>query len=131
MKRCSKCKQIKDESEFSKNRSRQDGLRVWCKKCESEYAHKRYKKNRGPLKKYFRYEDRHRVVNGVEEKRCRRCKQWKPQSRFYRNRKHRDGLAVWCKECSDKATNKCRNLRIAILKKRSLIIGSDTKQQEA
>jgi hypothetical protein len=40
-------------------------------------------------------------------------------------------LAVWCKECSDKATNKCRNLRIAIQKKRSLIIESDTEQQEA
>jgi len=33
MKRCSKCKQHKDESEFWKNKNRKDGLADWCKPC--------------------------------------------------------------------------------------------------
>jgi hypothetical protein len=68
------------------------------------------------MKKYFRYEERHRVVSGVPEKRCRRCRKWRPESLFYQKRKHKDGLAVWCKECADKATNACRRRRTALLK---------------
>lgn len=111
MKRCSKCKNWKEESEFGKSLTHKDRLRIWCKKCEAEYARKRYEKNRGNVKKYYRYEDRHRVVNGVKQKQCGRCKKWKDENAFYKHRRHRDGLAVWCKECSNKATNECRRRR--------------------
>ena len=114
MKRCSKCKTLKDKSQFGKNRTLSDGLRVWCKKCESEYARKRYEKNRDAVKKYFRFEDLHRVVRGVKQKRCGRCKKWKPESTFYKHHRHIDGLAVWCKGCANKATNRCRRLRSAM-----------------
>jgi hypothetical protein len=50
----------------------------------------------------------------VKQKQCGRCKKWKGESRFYKHRRHIDGLAVWCKECSNKATNKCRRLRSAL-----------------
>ncbi len=43
MKFCLKCKQDKDQSEFSKNRSCKDGLQDWCKSCCSE-EHKAYLK---------------------------------------------------------------------------------------
>lgn len=34
---CSKCKADKNISDFSKNRSRKDGLEYWCKSCKSAY----------------------------------------------------------------------------------------------
>ncbi len=114
MRRCSKCKKQKDESEFGENSTKTGGLRVWCRQCESEYARKRYRENKGTVKKYSNYEDLHRVVEGVKQKRCARCKKWTAESKFYKHLRHKDGLAVWCKECSDKATNNCRKRRLAV-----------------
>jgi hypothetical protein len=37
MKTCSKCKVEKDEAEFSKNKSKKDGLDYRCKACWREY----------------------------------------------------------------------------------------------
>ncbi|MFB0554221.1 MAG: hypothetical protein ACETWQ_13015 [Phycisphaerae bacterium] len=68
------------------------------------------------MKRYYTYEEAQRIVNGVKEKRCRRCRKWKAESEFYKKQRHKDGLAVWCKECSDKATNKCRRRRMAVRK---------------
>jgi len=113
MKRCTKCKKRQDTSEFSKNRTCKDGLRVWCKECDSEYNRKRYEKNRGPAK-YLRYDERHRVVHHVREKRCNRCRKWKAECMFHKNQTHKDGLSEWCKECANKATNKARKKRLAI-----------------
>ena len=36
-KRCSKCNHSKPISEFHKDRSRKDGLKVWCKSCRKAY----------------------------------------------------------------------------------------------
>lgn len=36
MKRCTKCGQLKNESEFHKCKTRLDGLHIWCKTCSSE-----------------------------------------------------------------------------------------------
>ena len=36
-KRCSKCKETKPLIDFSKDRSRKDGLNVWCKVCKKAY----------------------------------------------------------------------------------------------
>jgi hypothetical protein len=82
-----------------------------CKKCRREYARRRYKRDKGDVKKYYRYEQRHRVVKGVKEKRCRRCKEWKPESEFYGRPKHKDGLAIWCKQCANKASTESRKQR--------------------
>ena len=47
MKTCSKCKESKDEAEFSKNKSKKDGLDSRCKSCVREYqrtdAYKEYR----------------------------------------------------------------------------------------
>jgi len=116
MKRCTRCKKLKDDSEFYKKLNHKDGLSYWCRKCESEYARERYNRNRKRSRRYFGYEERHRVVDGVKQKRCSRCKKWRAESTFYRKSKHKDGLAVWCKECADKATNKCRRRRTTMLR---------------
>ena len=114
MKRCTKCKKRKDESEFGKERKSKDGLAHWCKKCSCERSRRQYRKIRGSVKKYLRYEERHQVIDGVKQKRCSKCKKWKAESDFYKTRQHKDGLAVSCKECANKATNKARKKRLAI-----------------
>ena len=47
MKTCSKCKESKDEAEFSKNKSKKNGLDSRCKSCVREYqrtdAYKEYR----------------------------------------------------------------------------------------
>ncbi len=110
-KRCTKCKKWKDESKFGKDSNNKDGLRYWCKDCVRAYKRECYKKEGKGLKKYYRYEERHRVVDGVKQKRCSKCKRWKAESDFYKAHINKDGLAVWCKECSDKATNKAHKKR--------------------
>ena len=114
MKQCSKCKKRKDESEFHKNNKHKNGLNTRCKKCTRDYARNRYRKAKGSVKKYHRYEERHRVVDGVEQKKCSKCKKWKAESDFYKRRRHNDGLAVCCKECADKASIKSRKQRLAV-----------------
>ncbi len=113
-KRCAKCKKWKDEIQFSKDSKNKDGLGYDCKDCVRAYIRERYKKEGKGLKTYYRYEECHRVVDGVKQKRCRRCKSWKTESDFYKRRSNKDGLAVWCKECANKATNKARKKRLAI-----------------
>ncbi|MBW1792115.1 MAG: hypothetical protein JRJ14_07635 [Deltaproteobacteria bacterium] len=111
MKLCSKCKKQKDESEFGKGRKGKDGLAYWCRDCEAEYAREHYKQKRGSVKKYNNYKDLHRVTGSVKQKRCGRCKKWKAENQYYKHNRHKDGLAVWCKECADKASNKARKKR--------------------
>jgi hypothetical protein len=106
MKRCNNCKKQKDESEFGKQLKNKDGLKYWCKNCVREITRRHYKKDRGRVKRYFRYEERHRVVDGVKEKQCRRCKKWKAESEFHKRYKHKDGLAVWCKSCARESSRR-------------------------
>jgi hypothetical protein len=40
-KQCAKCNEMKDLSDFHKNKSSKDGLASWCKECKSEYRKKR------------------------------------------------------------------------------------------
>jgi hypothetical protein len=44
-KRCSKCKEVKDKSDFYKNRSKSDGLSTECKVCIKIAGKTRYQKN--------------------------------------------------------------------------------------
>ena len=114
MKRCTKCKKWKKESKFGKKTSQKDGLNYLCKDCVRADMREHYKKEGKGLKKYYRYEESHRVVDGMKQKRCRRCKRWKTESMFYKNQICKDGLSEWCKECANKATNKARKKRLAI-----------------
>jgi len=105
---CHKCRKWKGESQFSKNRSSNDGVQSQCKECKSKYARKRYERIRKVGRKYLRFEDRHRVVNGVTQKLCRKCNRWKDETAFYKNRSAKDGLDERCRKCSYKAVSKSR-----------------------
>jgi hypothetical protein len=52
-KRCTKCGEWKDRSEFRKNRTRKDGLDSWCKGCASEHD-KNYPADKEYQRAYYR-----------------------------------------------------------------------------
>ncbi|MHC4112545.1 MAG: hypothetical protein ACYSUY_15850 [Planctomycetota bacterium] len=111
VKRCTKCRKSKDKGEFGKHSIHKDGLTYWCKECLRKYGRLRYRKNRKSVKKYYTSKQNHRVVHGLRQKRCCRCRKWKAESMYYKRRRSNDGLYVWCKECANKATNKARRQR--------------------
>lgn len=45
-KRCPACQKVKEETEFSKNRVRKDGLQVQCRSCIKVIQHSWYLKNK-------------------------------------------------------------------------------------
>jgi hypothetical protein len=101
---CTKCKKWKGESEFGVDRAKRDGLNIRCKDCYKAYTralHKKYTKGK-KTRAYLRYEACHRIVRGIKEKLCSRCKQWKYESDFYRHRRLKDGLSLRCRECESK-----------------------------
>jgi vacuolar-type H+-ATPase subunit I/STV1 len=66
-----------------------------------------------PARRGKTYEQRHRVVDGVKQKRCRKCKKWKDESEFHKNSSSRDGLAGSCKTCKTNSTREYRRRRKA------------------
>ena len=108
-KRCSKCEKWKSESEFHRNRSSKDGLNRQCKECVNRH----YDGNRKTARRYLRYEERHRVVDGAEQKRCSMCKRWKGRGEFYKDSRYKDGLEGRCKKCMGKANKASREKRLA------------------
>jgi len=107
---CSHCKKWKYYSEFHKNSRSKDGLKLWCKEC----GRKRYERIREAGRRNLRYEDCHRVVNGVKQKYCRKCKKWKNENEFNKNRSGKDGLMGRCKKCLYKPAEKSRKKRSAV-----------------
>ena len=66
-----------------------------------------------PAGKGNKYDELHRVVDGVKQKLCRKCKEWKPESEFHKNASCKDGLAVSCKTCKAEAAREYRKRRKA------------------
>jgi len=108
---CTKCSKWKVESEFHKDRSSKDGINSSCKECSYKATGKPCKPKKKIVRKNLRYEDRHRVVNGVKQKYCRKCKKWKSEHKFYRDKSKKDGLKDQCQKCSYKPAKKSRKKR--------------------
>lgn len=51
MKQCSRCKETKSISNFPSNKSRKDGLSVYCRECQRQYTASHYKRNSSDYKK--------------------------------------------------------------------------------
>ena len=54
MKKCSKCNQAKDDTEFYRCRTSLDGLEGACKKCRNKNSQANYRANREYYVKFFR-----------------------------------------------------------------------------
>lgn len=90
MKKCTKCKKEKEETEFSKNKNFADGLNYWCKVCAYECSKKTFKRNQeSNLTSYI----------PPLAKVCSKCKIEKSSDNFGKNTTTKDGLYTWCKEC--------------------------------
>ena len=88
MRICSKCKRELDESCYTKNNSRKDGLCTYCKDCLREYNSKR--------------KDRYPIKENVQSKECSRCHEQKSISDFCLDSFSKDGHANVCKSCNNK-----------------------------
>ncbi|MFH1716819.1 MAG: hypothetical protein ABIF19_05670 [Planctomycetota bacterium] len=107
-KRCTKCMKWKQEREFGVDRAKRDGLNIRCRDCDRAYGRalrRKYRKGK-KVRVYLRFEERHRIVRGVKQKLCYRCKEWKDQSHYYRNRGLKDGLSLSCKDCEKRNARK-------------------------
>jgi hypothetical protein len=63
MKKCSKCNQIKDFCEFTKDKNRPDGLFVYCRECKKIISKKEYDKNKLRI---LDYQKKYYLQNKVE-----------------------------------------------------------------
>lgn len=88
-KQCTKCKQWKDEIEFSKGNS-PDGLNTVCKLCDKTRA-AMFRKPR----ELYAYE----MYNEQGQKQCSKCKQWKSVDNFSNCTASKDGLSHYCRQC--------------------------------
>ena len=83
VKHCSQCQTPKLVSQFSRDKSKSDGLRTRCKDCDRAYEEKSF-----------------RLPNPViAEKYCSLCKVVKPVTEFYRRRNRPTGFTSKCKDC--------------------------------
>lgn len=76
MKKCSKCKQIKNESEFSKNKTRKDGLNFYCKECSKTIYLKWYEKNHEKCIE----KARERYIEYYREERAIQAREWRKKN---------------------------------------------------
>lgn len=114
---CSRCKNIKPESEFYKNKSKEDGYSHNCKECGKYYtkkwksenrdAVKRYNKknsiNRNLIKRYgITLDDKRNMLN-IQNNRCKICgNEFEEESSAFVDHKHENGLVrgLLCTKCN-------------------------------
>jgi len=83
-KRCPKCGEVKDSSEFYRNKSSKSGLSCWCKAC-SRASTKRYYEAH---KEEIRAKDRARYQANAPELRAR-SKRWREANPDYAKEWHK------------------------------------------
>jgi ribosomal protein S27AE len=113
-KRCSRCGEIKPNTEFGRNKRKADGLQGWCKACQRQYEREVRKQRRAakaPEVETVSVETEKVEEPAVVEKtqRCTVCGQVKPLSEF-----HRRGERGWhcaCRDCENAASRRRRRER--------------------
>lgn len=101
---CCRCDQYKDTSDFNANKSRKNGLYVYCRLCAAEL--RRSPKYQAHITTYRQRRktpvnpdlpSRKNVPDGMAY--CSRCKSHKNKSEFSSDRTRKSGLSYWCKSC--------------------------------
>jgi len=87
-KKCTKCGEVKNISEFGKDKKHKDGLRYECKECRNKYCR--------DLNKYHRPT---KIIAREGYKYCSKCKSEKLKSEFGKHTRSKDGLRYECKQC--------------------------------
>jgi hypothetical protein len=119
MKQCTKCKEWKEEGEYSKNRSVKSGLKSECKMCESDRRRKYREVNPGKVNESVRKwrkanPEKVKEVNRKqykanpekEKEKCRRWRKANPERVKEVGRKYREANP-------EKEKEKCRRWRKA------------------
>ncbi len=93
MKRCPKCDKQKDESEFSKDRSKSDGLQSYCKPCDSKRQMAWIKTKQGSKthKKYRTSKAGKTAVNKASKK-YKNTERGREKKRAYERKCYQDNL---------------------------------------
>jgi hypothetical protein len=76
MKKCSRCKQVKQLGEFGKNSARKDGLQNSCRECQRNYTRNHYRKNKQYYKdkaKQYREDVREWFRQWKRTLKCEQC----------------------------------------------------------
>ena len=79
MKKCSKCKEWKDESEFYKSNQAKDGIKSECKQCAKQYREE-HKEEKAKYQKQYRQEHKEQIAK-YREKHKEKIKQCEKQYR--------------------------------------------------
>jgi hypothetical protein len=87
---------IKPINEYSKNKTKKDGLSDWCKSCSKEYYKAWRKNNINQLSNIV-----------VLRKVCSTCGTEKPATEFRKQKGNLDGLGYQCKACASKSEKRC------------------------
>jgi len=114
-KKCSRCKKVKDISEFHKKKINKDGHNSICKLCINEYDRERLK---------HRAEREHIPI---KEKRCLKCGKVKDVIEFQKNKFKKDGLAIRCKSCISQDLKECKEGKIKSREKDSYVVITSKK----
>lgn len=93
MKRCPKCDTQKDESEFSKDKSKCDGLQSYCKPCDSkrQVAWIKTKQGSKTHKQYQASEQGKTAINAASKK-YKQTERGREKKRAYERKRYRENL---------------------------------------
>lgn len=99
-KKCSRCKEIKPDLAFHKNRSRSDGLHHYCKKCRTIVnREKKFINEKLAYKKLLKKDEKiQNITSALTTKKCSKCNLVKP-IRDFSFAKTRGYYRSICKKC--------------------------------